>query len=272
MSGRPQSGQIYAFEMKAGTNLHAVFKVIGVSPGTIAVAVLDGVWTDPPTIEKARERDVLLEHRFTLDGRPATFGLTSEWWDSDELPGQVLLGQAELSTMEAETAHRILHVLVGCSYAPLSHAIQIADAEWRWTNDREALVAEDEERLAALRTQVERQRTRLKGLTLEQLLSETPLADWSPSPPFPPPAFTNAARTKLREACVELERLGARPRKGEVRAVLKALVLWLNEADRAAGEVIETEEREELCAALEEIAFAARQPSLAAEIDDWRSW
>lgn len=272
MRERPQSGQIYAFEMKAGTNLHAAFKVIGVSPDTIAVAVLDGVWTGPPTIEKAREGDVLLEHRFTLDGRPATFGFTSEWWDPNELPGQVLLGQTELSAMEAETAHRILHVWVGCAYAPLSHAMQIADGEWRWAHDREALVAEAEEQQAALRAQAERQRTRLKGLTLERLLSETPLADWSPSPPFPSPAFTEAARAKLHGACRELQRFGAKPRKGEVRAVLKALVLWLNEADRIAEEVIETEEREALCAALEEIAFAARQPALVAEIDDWRSW
>jgi hypothetical protein len=36
--------------------------------------------------------------------------------------------------------------------------------------------------------------------------------------------------------------------------------------------VIETEEREDICAALEELAFVARQKGLVAEIDEWRDW
>ncbi len=268
----PCAGELYAFRTNHDVDRHAVAKIIGVSPDTIAVAVLDGVWTRPPTMEQARRCEVLLEHRFTFDGHPATFGFTAQWWDPAELPDQTLLGRSEVSTTEAEAAHRILNVMEGCTYAPLSHAAKIADGEWRWANDREAFVAEVEGQQAAIRAGAERQRTRLKGLTLDKLLSEFPLERWSPSPPFPSPAFTDAARTKLHDACRELKRLGAKPPKGEARAVLKALVLWLNEADRIAGEVIETEEREDLCAALEEIAFATRQPSLAAEIDEWRTW
>jgi len=36
--------------------------------------------------------------------------------------------------------------------------------------------------------------------------------------------------------------------------------------------VIETEEREDICEVLGEIAVVAGQRSLVDEIDDWRSW
>jgi hypothetical protein len=47
---------------------------------------------------------------------------------------------------------------------------------------------------------------------------------------------------------------------------------WFNKADEAAGGVIETEEREDICAALEELAFVAGQKILVDEIDTWREW
>lgn len=66
--------------------------------------------------------------------------------------------------------------------------------------------------------------------------------------------------------------LGAKPRKGDVRAILRKTVIWFNEADEEAGNVIETEEREDICVALEEMAYAARQKAFVDEIDDWREW
>jgi hypothetical protein len=57
-----------------------------------------------------------------------------------------------------------------------------------------------------------------------------------------------------------------------VRAILRKCVEWFNEADKIAGGVIETEEREDICAILEEMAFVARQKSLVEEVDSWRDW
>lgn len=76
----------------------------------------------------------------------------------------------------------------------------------------------------------------------------------------------------LHDACRTLQGMGPKPRKTEVRAVLKACVLRLNDIDERAGGVIETEEREDLCAALEEIAFVARHPALIEDIGDWMTW
>ena len=76
----------------------------------------------------------------------------------------------------------------------------------------------------------------------------------------------------IHRACETLQELGPKPKKTNVRKVLRTLVEWFNRADEEAGGVIETEEREDICAALEEIAFVARQESLANEIDEWRTW
>ena len=57
-----------------------------------------------------------------------------------------------------------------------------------------------------------------------------------------------------------------------MRAALKSCVEWFNAADERAGGVIETEEREDIFAVLEEMAHVARQKNLVEEIDAWRDW
>lgn len=56
----------------------------------------------------------------------------------------------------------------------------------------------------------------------------------------------------------------------EARAALKSLVQGLNQADDAAGWVIETEEREDVV--LEDLVHAAGHPSLLARVEAWSSW
>jgi hypothetical protein len=69
-----------------------------------------------------------------------------------------------------------------------------------------------------------------------------------------------------------LQALGPKPRKADVRSALKSCVEWFNNADERAGGVIETEEREDICAVLEEMAHVARQRGLVEEIGSWRDW
>src|ERR1700730_14229383 len=103
----------------------------------------------------------------------------------------------------------------------------------------------------------ERRNERLKTLTWETLLSEQLFSRWNEHPPFPPTAFVAAARERVLSAIRELRALGQRPKKGQVRAALKALVEWFNEKDAEFGEVIETEEREDIYRVLEELATVA---------------
>lgn len=280
----PAEGEIYAFRTTPcsdfappDTGRHATFKVLCVTEKVVGVAVLDGIWSASPTLDQASRAAILTEQRFAHRGDLAVFAVVrASWRPESALEALALLGRQRLSAAEREQAEAIRANPGRVGFAVLGTADVIAETEWRWANDRDALIAEsdaqDASEEADRAAREERYNTRLKTLTFDQLLSETPFENWTPSPPFPPGDFTRAARAALHDACREIAALGAKPRKAEVRAILKRTVEWFNAADEEAGGVIETEEREDLYAALEEIAFAARQPALAAEIDQWRDW
>ena len=280
----PAQGQVYSFRTKPyskfappTTGRYAAFKILGVTDSHVAVAVLDGIWPEAPTLKEVRASSIISQHRFAHSGRPAVFGVTREWWQPDkDLEDFRFVGIQGISSTERSFADAIAHFAVGSRFATINSASHAAEGEWRWSNDRQAFVEEDELKTAKNEAEgaakAERYRTRLSKLTWDQLLSETPLGNWSPSPPFPPQEFTNAARAAIHDACTALQKLGPKPRRADVRAVLKNTVEWFNEADEEAGGVIETEEREDICAALEEMAFVARQKGLADEIDGWRNW
>lgn len=255
---------------------HAALKVIGMSDKVVAVAVLDGIWRSTPTFKEADKAPILCEHRFAHTGRPAVFGVYRDWWRPSDLDGLKSLGKSRVSPEESSLAANTTGFGVGSRSAALRWANFAAEGEWRWTHDREALVAESrqvEARNKATReAEEERYRNRLVKLTWEQLLAETPFERWASSPPFPPADFTTAARGVIRDACKTLEALGPKPKKAAVRAVLKHCVEWFNIADEKAGGVIDTEEREDIYVVLEEMAFVARQKQLVDEIDVWREW
>src|SRR5262249_41716417 len=150
------------------------------------------------------------------------------------------VGSVDLSKSDVELAStcRVFGTWRGAS----------SDAEgmWRLRNDRAVYEQELElyrqARDARFAAERERYEKRLRGLTWEVLLAEQPFSRWDPPPPFPPPEFVAAARERVRTAVIELQSLGPKPKKGQVRAVLKACVDWFNAKDREFGEVIETEE------------------------------
>lgn len=279
---RPAAGDIFSFrtspysEFSAEpTGRYAAFKVLGSDKNMTTVAVLEGIWTSHPSFDEACASPILREPRF-LRKSLAVFGFSTGWWDVDDLLEMALLGTAQLSDDERELAERSASSQPGSIYTVLHMASDIAEGEWRWRHDREALQAELEIMKAwndaEFAARQERYRNRLRSLTWEILLAETPFAQWSPSPPYPPEEFIAAARDLIRNACLELQALGPKPRKAAVRAVLKRCVTWFNEADTRLGGVIETEEREDICVMLEEMTFLARQESLIDEIDAWREW
>jgi len=279
-----EPGQAYAFQTRpysefgpAETDRFAAIKILGVDGKHIVVAVLDGIWPEVPTDKEIRTTSILNEHRFAHTGRPAVFGVNREWWKPEsDLDKFSSVGKLPLSRAEQAFVDAIADYAPGSRFSTLRAADHAAEGEWRWANDRKAFVIEFEKRNAKNEAEraakEERYRTRLSKLTWEQLKSETPFERWTPSPPFPPNEFTEAARAKIRGACDALKELGPKPRRADVRAVLKETVIWFNEADDKAGGVIETEEREDICAVLEEIACVARQKALVEEIDEWRDW
>jgi len=280
----PAAGQVYSFRTAPysefatpDTSRYGAFKVLGADDKHVAVAVLDGIWPTAPKTSDIRTALILKEHRFNWNGKAATFRMNRDWWKpEDHFQELGFSGVHKLSPDEQSRADAIARGGVGTSYTTLSYVNYAAEGEWRWSHDRERFIAEGELNKAKKEAErakaEERYRTRLSKLTWEQLLSETPFERWSPSPPFPPEDFTHRARNVIRDACIALQALGPKPRKAEVRATLKKTVRWFNEADQKAGWVIETEEREDIYAVLEEMAHVARQKALVAEIDEWREW
>jgi hypothetical protein len=279
----PVAGSVYSFRTAPysefapqSTGRYAALKVLGVNEVLVVVGVLDSISRMPPSLEDVRDCRILCEHRFAHNGRPAVFGLNVEWWTSSALDEMTLLGEVPPTQEQLEFSSRIFNLAGGTVLATIHAANDAAEGEWRWDNDREALVAEqqriDAAQAAKKAAQEERYRNRLRGLTWEKLLEETPFERWSSSPPFPPPDFTLQARAVIHHTCRALRQLGAKPRKAAVRKLMKECVEWFNTADERAGGVIETEEREDICAVLDEIAHVAQQDSLMDEIDGWRTW
>ena len=168
-------------------------------------------------------------------------------------------------------------MLTSCrSYSAWTWASGVAEAEWRWKHDRSAYEEEvrlkNEALLARIAAERERQKARLKRLTWEALFDERPFLRWDRHPPFPPSEFVTAAREQIYSTVRALQALGPKPKRPQVRAILKSCVEWFNVKDAEFGGVIETEEREDICAVLEELAVVARQKALVAEIDAWRDW
>lgn len=280
----PCIGQVYSFRTSPysefappETGRFAAFKIIGLAEKHITIGVLDGVWPTHPSANDLQFTALLKEHRFAHTGRLAVIGVNRDWWQPLELLDEVrFVGTQRLSSVERANADAVARFEVGTSFAGLRFVNYAAEGEWRWANDRDALVGEvDQKRAkddALRRAKEDRYRQRLSKLTWEQLLSEVPFARWSPSPPFPSEAFTKAARDQILEACLALKALGPKPRKAEVRSILKKTVQWFNAEDEKADGCIETEEREDIFAILEEMAHVARQKSLVDEIDQWREW
>ncbi|UYY76079.1 hypothetical protein [Sphingomonas sp. R1] len=277
-------GQIYSFQTRAysefgpaDTHRFAAIKILSVSESLVVVAVLEGVWPAAPTAKEIRATSIINEHRFAHTGRPAVFGVNREWWKPEtDLNKFSFVGALPVGRSEQQHVEAVVSYAPGSRFSTLSAANHAAEGEWRWANDRESFLIEAEKKKAKTEgeraAKEKRYRTRLSKLTWEQLQSETPFERWTPSPPFPSVEFTNAARAMIRDACDALKELGPKPPRAKVRAILRKTVMWFNEADREAGGVIETEEREDICAILEEMAHVARQKVLVDEIDDWREW
>lgn len=284
----PSPGQLYSFRTRPypevsqpSTDRFAAFKILGIEDAFIVVAVLDGIWANAPSLKEVQASSVLFENRprpIKIAGRlrPAVFWAAQKFWAPEtDLDQTKFVGKEMLTSEDQANFNRSRHIPFQ-TYADLYFANESAEGEWRWSHEPEAFTRDLElaraRHTAARAANEERYRHRLKNLTWEQLKSETPFERWSSTSHSPPEDFIAAARTTIRNACEALEELGPKPKRPDVRAILKSTVLWFNEAEERAGGVIETEERGEIFGALEEMSYIARQKNLVHEIDLWREW
>lgn len=284
-SPRPfAAGDFYAFHNLPSSKFapqerprFSAFHVLEVSDEWITVAPLDGVFDRPPLLAEVRHLPPVRLQRPPWHagafghGRIAVFMTPVELPPEPELDfrwlGHVPLISADIALLPKRTMRAM---------APWRWVSVHAEGEWRWRHDRERYEQERArsraEHAAEQAAVEERYRTRQKGLTWDMLLSERPFERWKDSPPFPPQAFADAARATIERTIRTIAALGPKPRKLAVRTALRECVDWFNVEAERAGDVIETQEREDIVLLLADICFVARQRSLIDEIDQWRTW
>jgi hypothetical protein len=270
-----RAGNVYSFrtspateESRKETGRYAALKVLGEKIGLLCFVVLDGVFDHHPDLSDVSNLAHLKNSRFAHKGDPACCCVRRDW--ENNLEDFRYVGSVALTKEDGD-------VLAACrSIAPWTTASSHAEGEWRWRNDRPVYKQEVERSEKAREAQRSANRDQrnelLKTLTWEALLSEQPFSRWNQHPPFPPPEFVTAANERMLSAIHELRALGRKPKKAQARATIKALVEWFNEKDAEFGQVIETEEREDIYRILQALATVAGHASLVDEIDEWRLW
>jgi len=232
----------------------------GTHPDSFLVVASPWIGTAPPEVSDTRLKTILVLTHHSKRVRPEAM------WTVDPLPDSFrLLGEIEPTPEE-----KLMECPTCGEWSTL--ALQVL-LQWRWDNDREALLKEDaerEERSARERAaETERRREYLEGLTLEALRQKKWLKSWKE---YPPAKATRACRKNFRDTVSALIRLGPKAKRRDVLAVLQACVERLNELDATNGHFIETVEREDLCEEFEEIVYAAGLGGCKDLADRWREW
>ncbi|MEM6679184.1 MAG: hypothetical protein AAF675_15065 [Pseudomonadota bacterium] len=234
------------------------------------IAVLDHVSAMRPSLDALATVGVMKKPAQIHDPRGETVSAyVALYQDEKAAPDLHVLGTLPVSAAEGafETD----------GYSPVHALSFLIEFAWRSVHDADALVAEQ----ARLRADAEarvgararQRRERLRGVTMQILLRETVLVAWEDRAEFISPEFLRLIRRRFRNLLREIQALGPKPRKGDVRLALRLFVEWVNGANAACPDTpIETMEREEPHELLEEVAWAAGQKGLVVEFDDWREW
>jgi hypothetical protein len=163
------------------------------------------------------------------------------------------------------------HPVDGPSYGGWENCSLQILLQWRWDHDREQLLIEDAQRaereLAERREMAQKRTEMLKTITLSSLTGRQWFDHWDDELDG---AYIQPSRDIILRT---LAGLAESPKitKTLARKHLKAAVVAFNRLDEGTH-YIETTHREDICEALELVMYAARQPDLASEIDEWRDW
>jgi len=245
---------------------------------SVVYVVLDKIFTNRPSIDDLMNSGPLVRKRFAI-GQMTAFQRMSKNppknyasnsvrldWEPDLLEFS-LLGTLQVTEIEKEIGEK------NRSFSTWGFASADAEGEWRWAHDKElllrehALLEEDNER----RVQAEKERfeKRLSKLNWEILLEEDLFERWTESPPFPPQAFKDALLKRFKLSILELQSFGEKCPRVKVRKILKSLVNDITVLDEKFDFVIETEEREDIYNAFDDLTFLSKQRVLIDEIPDW---
>lgn len=223
----------------------------------------------------------MIEKRFLKLGnnglRPAPLIFTTTFdCTIDLLEPEVIGRELWLRRVEKNALQKIKRDGHFYTIAPIEHAPHCVDHEYRAEFDEERWKSEiidyEEKPTRRLLPRMEAEQQRLRTITIQALMAETLFQDWDNRTQIVPPEFALGVRTRSKVLLKEVDSLGEKPKRKDVRKLLKEYVFWLNSFDGSVGYEIETEEREDLMGFVEEVCWATRQKPLIGEADNWRNW
>ncbi|MEC8579249.1 MAG: hypothetical protein VXZ18_00745 [Pseudomonadota bacterium] len=248
---------------------------------SFSLSVKSGLWTKKPTKWQAFRTRLLVEKRVKKLGTsglkpevliftmPVDFAMNLQ--EAEVIGREFWLTCSERKALRKIRRDGFFYTIAAIDLAPLSidHEHRAKFDEERWKSESKAY---SEKQQSIRRERKQREQQRLKKVTISALIEETQFEDWGNRTQIVPPEFTLGVRKRSRKLLSDLEALGAKPRRKDVRALLKAYISWLNEFDGSFGYSIETGEREDLIVFVEELCWATKQKPLVAEADAWREW
>jgi hypothetical protein len=261
----PKAGTVFVTPL--GNNRVGVCRVVRFlsqggdagSPSAL-IAVSDWISESAPSLTDPAIRRILILNHHSWKAKPATI------WVHEPPPTTfTILGHIEV--LEEDSG------LQCNSYGGWEGTARQALLQWRWDNDREAVLAEDVVKKAAeVSKQAEKQRARaayLSSVSFTDILAKPLFPTWEE---FPPQAAKEGSERIILLLIHTLAEHHGPLDRAFVLKHLEECVENLNDFDAQNNNFIETVEREDLVLLLEEILSAAKHPDLVDEIDNWRDW
>jgi hypothetical protein len=257
----PEAGTIFAMPLEDGRVgiCRVIRKEVKEIPCAL-VAASDWIGNKPPQLNDPAVRRILVLNHHNWRQQLETL------WVSSPPPKEFrLIGKIDVLPKDLK---------LDCnSYAAWnSLSIQVL-AQWRWDNEREAVLAEDEIHKtleSAKRIEsVKRRAEYLSTISFLKLLAKDSFPTWKN---YPPKAAKEGCQNIIQSFIRALNTAEKPLNRNFVIKELQKCIEELNSFDFQNKNFIETVEREDLSEVLEDILNAAEFPDLIEKVEDWRDW
>lgn len=227
---------------------------------SVLVAATNWVGTEPPDLSEPQLRTILLKSHHAWKGAPC-----AHWVIQNAVPETFTHLGSILPTSEEEK-------LTGQFSTSWNYFPEQVFLQWRWDNEREQVLAEEEAEREQQRAEQEAQYRAYKPLprvTLEEL-RRLPMPEWSG---YYDPAGGRRGRRILRDTLDELIELGLEGPVPEKLDVIRQCIERLNILDDEDEDFdIDTMERERLCNWVDDVASLVALDDFGTILTDTRDW
>ena len=208
--------------------------------------------------------DPLLREALVLNHHAWSDSPAALWVSRSLPPNFTLIGSLEPTQAEKQMVSNSAAAWPWFSIQVLS--------QWRWDNDRESVLKEDDlhrqEKTKQHEIEARRRREYLARVTLKELREKPRFESWEG---YVPDVALEATRRVFCDTIDAIAELGAKASEESIIKKLKWCIESLNELD-FRHKFIETLERENLCAEFEEVVHASGLGHYDDLANRWREW